>query len=1272
MARTESIEEHTRQQLERLKWGMMLAPLVLLAPYAAYKLLGLGIQWHEVLLDTFVLTVGSFGMMQVSFSIIFRLYARSMQAEQSAQRRNLELAALNEVAQALSSSLELQDILDEALLITVRATRFTGGVIALAERAGGLSLFSHTGLPPSLIERLETRGLSGTPCDLVYQTGRFWGLEDLRAGAPADASRLLEAGIQSYAGAPIVYQDRTLGTFCLFDDTPRPLSESDADLLTAIGRQIGVAVENARLFGDAVHERKVAHTLLNTAQTLSTTLRLDRLLERVLDELQRVLPYDAASVSMLRDERCWTVASRGLDHIATRGFTLEDRPLVQRVARGREPVIVPDVRDEPDWIPTEGTEMVCSWLGVPLISKDEVIGVLMIDSHHPDAYDEETAHLAFAFAQQVALAINSSRLYEQTRAQLRETSLLHSVTAALSSTLDMGQILPYVARSLCEILNSTSVEIYSLDEEAQTIYVAAEYATVAASEKERRSTLGQSYELAGLPAAIETLTQRHPVQVLADDPEADLREQARLKARGAQVALLLPLLAGDHVLGLVQVWESQSPRHFTQGEIATGQTLVHQAAVSMENARLFAETQRRVRELRLLHDVGLAAASGVHLEETLQAAAEALTAELADARVALLLLEPESGALRLEASVDYPADAIRGLRLQAGEGITGWVARHGQPVLVPDVRLDSRYVEIASDIRSELCVPLAAGPLIIGVLNVESTQLDAFTQDDQRLLSTLANNLTILVERARLFEAVETARIELQQRAGALEEANVRLQELDRLKDQFLANMSHELRTPLNSIIGFSEVLMDGLVGDMTPEQKDCVNDIHFSGEHLLTLINDILDLSKIEAGRMTLAPAAVDVPLLLTGVQATIAPLIEKKAQVLKIEWDEGIPTLVADELRIKQILLNLLSNANKFTPFEGHITLSCCLADSATILFSVADTGIGIKPEDQGIIFEEFRQVDGSASREMSGTGLGLAISKRLIEMHGGHVWVESEHGHGATFSFLLPLAGPPLARPEPLRQTTLLPQSKTVLVVEDDRHFSNLLAFYLCQEGYTPVQHYSGTSVLERARELQPALITLAITLPDQDGWDVLRALKSDHLTRDIPVLFISGQEDGGVACSMGAADYLVKPVRREDIRGLLERLSPPEPPARKVKVLVIDDDPQLVPLLQEMLSSENCTLLAALDGEAGLTLARSENPVIILLDLMMPGMSGFEVLEALQADVETAEIPVIILTAKSVAAEERQLLDDHIQGLMSKATLTPQSLLEELRRLDAQRQ
>ena len=531
----------------------------------------------------------------------------------------------------------------------------------------------------------------------------------------------------------------------------------------------------------------------------------------------------------------------------------------------------------------------------------------------------------------------------------------------------------------------------------------------------QRADLGQTHSLTDFPAAAEALSRGRPMQVQVDNPDMLPRERANLETRGAQAVLLLPMVAHGHTVGLAAVWESQGSRHFTQGEIATGQTLTHQAAIAIEHARLFEETQRRVRELQLLHSVGLAAAQGVRLEDTLQAAAEALAAALKDIRVAVMLLDPQSNSLHVEASAGYPREAIQNIHLRAGEGITGWVAQYGEPAVVPDVHLDTRYVEVASDIRSELCVPLVTGPQVIGVLNVESPQPNAFTGDDQRLLSTLASNLAVLIERARLFEQVEVARAELQQRAEALEKANTRLQELDRLKDRFLANMSHELRTPLNSIIGFSEALIQGMAGEISPRQKQCVQDILSSGEHLLALINDILDLSKIEAGYMTLEPTTFAVAKLLTEVQTAIAPLIRKRSQVLTIEPTNGLPPLTADRFRVKQVLLNLLSNANKFTPADGHIVLSCRLAEPATLLFSVADTGIGVKPEDREIIFEEFRQADDSPAWEAIGTGLGLTISKRLVEMHGGRIWVESEYRYGATFSFTLPLTGLPSPKPE-----------------------------------------------------------------------------------------------------------------------------------------------------------------------------------------------------------------------------------------------------------------
>ncbi len=1295
----------------------------------------------------------------VNYAAVKRDITERILADQALQRHNRELTARNAVAEALSGSLELHDMLGKALSSAVQALGFAGGLVALAAnpavrqdaspdtsphaspdaplQRGPLALVSHSGLPPALIERLEKHGLCGTLCDYVYQEGKPLELKDLHEGGPVDVHNLLEAGLGSYAGAPVVHKGRSLGTFCLFDTKPHPVSKADYDLLIAIGQQIGVAVENARLFRDVAHEREVAQTLLDTAEALSTTLHLDKLLARVLDELQRVVPYDVASIGLQHGDRCQIVASRGMEQPPAKGrdidartderststnarcmdrrhpagtmsavtASLEDLALVQRVVRDRAPVIVADARREAPAEarrPMESAAEVRSWLGLPLISRDTVIGMLAVGAHQPDTYDAESARLAFAFAHQVALAIENSRLYEQTRAQLREATLLHDVSMALSSTLDASRLLPYVARTLCEILNGTSITIYSLDDTAlvpdaagldrasgsvsatiaktPTATVVAHYAASDAAQDEQASTLGQTSALADVPITVEDLAHRRPLQMTPDDAPEETGPFGE-NGGSARATLILPMISGGRVSGFAQIWDSRGSRRFTEAEITTGQTLIHQATATLENARLFEETHQRVRELRLLHDVALAASSGVGLEETLQAAAQALAADMVGTRVTLMLLDLKSNTLRMVASVGYPPQMVDDLRLAAGQGISGWVARHGEPALVPDVRLDPRYIEVASDVRSELCVPLAAGPWVIGVLNVESPQVNAFTEDDQRLLSTLANNLAVLTERARLFEEVEAARVELQERAEALEVANVRLKELDRLKDQFLANMSHELRTPLNSIIGFSEVLLDELVGPMPAEQKECVHDIHASGEHLLALINDILDLSKIEAGRMTLAPDTFEVADLIREVRATITPLIEKKSQTLTIEATENPSALTADRFRIKQVLLNLLSNAHKFTPIEGNITLSCRLADPATMLFSVIDTGIGIKPEDQGIIFEEFRQADGTATREMTGTGLGLAISKRLVEMHGGRIWVESEFQKGATFSFLLPLAGPPAKQPGSPGEAGLdsgTPSSdasakQTVLIIEDDRQFSNLLALYMRQEGYVPVQHYAGAGAVERVRELRPGLITLDIGLPDRDGWDILLALKSDPNVKDTPVLVISALEDSDLqtelAVSMGAVDYLVKPVHRDDLQKLLHRLETPQPTRERFKVLVVDDDPDLVPLLQDMLRAAPCTLVPAYSGKEGLDLARREHPDAILLDLMMPGMSGFETLEKIRADAEMADIPVTVLTARDVDGVERRLLNDHIQGLMRKITLTPQSLLAEMRRLES---
>ncbi|MBN1263957.1 MAG: PAS domain S-box protein [Anaerolineales bacterium] len=394
--------------------------------------------------------------------------------------------------------------------------------------------------------------------------------------------------------------------------------------------------------------------------------------------------------------------------------------------------------------------------------------------------------------------------------------------------------------------------------------------------------------------------------------------------------------------------------------------------------------------------------------------------------------------------------------------------------------------------------------------------------------------------------ALKSAQAALEEQIRIVEKTNIRLRELDRLKSNFLANVSHELRTPLNSIIGFAELLVDGLAGDLNDQQNEFINDIHSSGKHLLDLINDILDLSKIEAGRMEIHPEPLDFAELIEETIASISHLFKQKGQILRIEVSENLPEVKADRVRIKQVLLNLLSNAYKFTLEKGSVTLKAGRLDSSALLVSVSDTGIGIAEEDYDSVFAEFQQVDSSATREIQGTGLGVPISRRIIEMHGGRMWMESVLGEGTTFTFILPLTGPAVPG-EVLDDTqTLLTSTEDkkslVLVIEDDRRYANILAFHFNHEGFDVAHVYRGEDALEAAGRFNPCLITLDLMLPDMEGWDLLKLLKTDPKTNKIPVAVLSALDEReagwGLWREYGAVAHMVKPIQHEDIRSLLE--------------------------------------------------------------------------------------------------------------------------------------
>jgi signal transduction histidine kinase/DNA-binding response OmpR family regulator len=607
----------------------------------------------------------------------------------------------------------------------------------------------------------------------------------------------------------------------------------------------------------------------------------------------------------------------------------------------------------------------------------------------------------------------------------------------------------------------------------------------------------------------------------------------------------------------------------------------------------------------------------------------------------------------------------------AGAGVTGRVFETGEPALIADVRDDAAFVSLLSEVRAELAVPLRHGETSIGVLNFESPQVGAFTASHLALAQIAAAHATLALVRAQLMERLRAQ--------------NAELEEASRQKSEFLANMSHELRTPLNAINGFSELLLitpEAEIGEET--RRHYAQTIHDSGEHLLQLINDILDLAKVEAGKMELRPVSLDAAVVVERVLATLRPLAEKKRIMLASDG-RGPIVMTADESKLKQILYNLISNAIKFTPEGGAVVVSVAARPDG-IRLTVSDTGIGIAKEHQERIFEEFQQVDTGASRRYEGTGLGLALTRRLVELHGGAIWVESEPGHGSQFHVRLPVApSGPGAQPAPapagmtlaadLAEPRLGLSSDVdadggplVLVVEDDVRSSALLAVHLRRAGYRVTFAGDGRQALELARTLRPAAITLDILLPDRDGWEVLGALKSDPATRDIPATIVSVVDDEQRGYALGAVDYLVKPVEGEVLLKSLARLTlTKKVREREVRVLIVDDDAPAVELLSRFLAPMGFGVLTASGGREAIAMAKEQIPDLVLLDLMMPDVNGFEVVEALKQDPRTRGVKIIVVTAKELTTEDRAALTGGVAAVLRKGDSMTADVVDWLRAL-----
>ncbi|MGB2590410.1 MAG: response regulator [Candidatus Acidiferrum sp.] len=547
--------------------------------------------------------------------------------------------------------------------------------------------------------------------------------------------------------------------------------------------------------------------------------------------------------------------------------------------------------------------------------------------------------------------------------------------------------------------------------------------------------------------------------------------------------------------------------------------------------------------------------------------------------------------------------------------------------------------------------------------------IDAFNE----MLAQIQQNEKALCEaRDELEERVNARTAELVRAKSALEtysqsilHANEELERASKFKDQFLSTMSHELRTPLNAVLGFSELLTEERYGPLNERQQRYIKHIHTGGKHLLSLINDILDLSKIEAGRLQLTIENVLVPMSFAEVLDTMRPLADKKSQSLVREAAPNL-SVRADPTRFRQILMNLMGNAIKFTPESGEIRLSALLVDGS-VRVEVRDSGPGIPPAEQQRIFEAFYRM-GDSDKKIEGTGLGLAITRRLVELHGGTLGIESELGHGSCFFFTLPAAEVVAHKLSPkTRATAPSPESVRILVIEDDRAAAQLLQSHLTSAGYDVLLCDQPSRALEVAAELQPGAVTMDIIMRPINGWELLSSFKADPRTSHIPVVLVTIVDQPATGASLGADEYIVKPVKKSTLLAAVERCLSQRKHIGKIRpILVVEDDAPTREFVAELLSKSGYSVATAADGASARAQVASSIPELVILDLILPEVSGFQLLAEWRTNSRTAELPVFVLTSKDLTPEEKDYIRTNTVLLLQKQQPWQETLIDQLRR------
>lgn len=925
---------------------------------------------------------------------------------------------------------------------------------------------------------------------------------------------------------PVQLSEEQMGLLELIDHAERDWSQDEKQLVEEVAYQLSLALENALLFQQTETQAWELEVLNNMGQELSALLDIDDILQTVYKHTSQLMDTTNFYVAFYQADQERITFPLAIEQNATLEIPpiRKTKGLTQHVIDTQKPLLISrnieSVIQDLDLDNIIVGEPTKSWLGVPMLIGEEVIGIISLqNTDFEEVFTPHDQDLLLSIARQAAISIQNARLFNQTQEALNETQTLLNISSTASQALILENAIQEI---LGQITNVTEIDV-SLVSLVNNNTGNLELTASENLPKPLEDQLQQQGMEGSLCHLVFTQQEARCFSPLENVPEG--MDVSSLLENGFTAYLGIPIVVKGETIGTISSFSYQEDVNLDESTTLL-QAIAQHMGVVIENTSLFEEIQQRSQELTLINRVVSRVAGTLDLEDCLDIVANEV-GKAFKFQTGIALLNEQGTALKIISSYSPNPDRpdTTGIEIPiSGNPSTERVFETKQPVLIQDAQRDPLTKPIHDLMKKHGVFSLAIFPIIsqnrvIGTLGVDILEQErSFTEEELQTVETIITQAATAVENVRLYqEQKKTAE---------------RLREVDKLKSQFLANMSHELRTPLNSIIGFSRVILKGIDGPVTDLQQQDLTAIYESGQHLLNMINDILDISKIEAGKMELSFEEVDLTEMVNSVLSTAVGLVKDKPIELRQEIEDDLPLAWADPVRVRQVLLNFFSNAAKFTE-EGHITVTTKALSPDEVYIAVSDTGQGISEEDQKKLFQRFSQVDSSTTRKAGGTGLGLSISQQLIKMQGGEIGVESEPGEGSTFYFTLPTV---ISSEEfPTR-----PDGKAILAIDDDPQILDLYDQYLSHSEYHIFPITESDQVMSYIRELKPNMIALDVLFGEEEGWRILKDIKKDPELQSIPVIVCSLLEDKERAQEMGADAYLNKPILESDLITTIENL------------------------------------------------------------------------------------------------------------------------------------